>query len=149
MANFCIALHFAIFCNVKHLGLGKVNAFQQILLCLSPISHDLGGFLNLCHLKSHWAESCPKNCQPCCFFFFNMLFITSIYLLPQIKTGKKRETKDFLKKLLKDRFLTGGDLQSLQTIRLQQTQRFFFLFWWLTLLKKNILKLWDTDAWKN
>lgn len=148
MENFCIALHFAIFCNVKHLGLGKVNSFQQILLCLSPVRHDLGGFLNLCHLKSHWAETCAKNCQPCCFFFFNVLFITSIYLLPQIKSSKKRKQRTFLKKLLKDSFLTGDDLQSLQTMRLQWTQR-FFLFWWLTLLKKNILKPWDIDVWKN
>lgn len=57
-----------------------------------PVSSDLGGFLSLCHLKSHRVETWPKSCQPCC-FFFSTNFITSIYLPPQIKVAKK-ETKD-------------------------------------------------------
>lgn len=44
MGSFCITLQFAIFCNVKHLGLGKVNVFQQILLCLSLSAMIWEGF---------------------------------------------------------------------------------------------------------
>lgn len=93
MASFCITLHSAIFWNVKHLSFGKVNAFQQILLCLSLSAMIWEGF----HVFATWnhieLKLAQKSVSLVAFFFSNILFITSIYLPPQIKSGKK-ETKD-------------------------------------------------------